>query len=86
MNTKALQEFYNLKQQIDELTKQAEILKKNLKTEIEKGEHSFGEWQVSYVQRTRIDLDKELITKELGDKIKAFEKISAYEVFMVKKK
>ena len=85
MNLKALQEFYETQRQIAELTKQADALTKTLKTEIPRGEHTFGEWKVSFVERTRIDLDKGLVEQALGEKVKECERISAYEVFMVKK-
>jgi len=85
MNLKALQEFYETQRQIAELTKLADTLKKTLKTEIPRGEHTFGDFKVSFVERTRIDLDKALVTEVLGEKVKECEKISAYEVFLVKR-
>ncbi len=35
-------------------------------------------------QRTRFDLDKEAVTKELGDVVKDFEKFNGYGVLLIK--
>jgi hypothetical protein len=80
-----LQELNELQVTILELTKRADAIKKSVKSELTYGEHQFGEFKVTYTQRTRIDLDKEAVTKELGDRVKDFEKISGYDVLLLKK-
>tara|TARA_R110000868_G_scaffold250282_4_gene506776 strand:+ start:3343 stop:3606 length:264 start_codon:yes stop_codon:yes gene_type:complete len=80
-----LKQYSDLQNQINEMTKQADLIKRQIKSELTIGEHVIGEFKVSYVQRTRIDLDKELVTKALGDKVKECEKITGYEVLTLKR-
>jgi predicted phage-related endonuclease len=81
-----LSQYVSLSEQIKALTEQQEKLKKEIKHELgSKGEHKIGEFKISYAERTRIDLDKKKIEEFLGDKVKDFEKITGYEVLVVKK-
>lgn len=85
MNANDIAQYYALNQQILELTKQAESLKKNIKCGLELGQYQVGEFKVELVQRTRIDLDKQAVEQELGERVNDFLKISAFEVLTVKK-
>jgi len=80
-----LKELSLLQNQIAEATKRADEIKRGLKAELDYGEHKIGDFKVTYAQRTRIDLDRELVAQALGEKVKDCEKISAYDVITLKR-
>lgn len=78
--------FSELSAQIKELTQELDAIKAELRNSVGIGTTKLEGYEVTKQERFRVDLDKEKILLEIGaDKLKDCEKISSYEVLLVKK-
>lgn len=86
MELSKLEKFLELKAQESEITKQLNLLKREIRESLPVGDSEFGDIKVSRSSRIRIDLDKESVLKRLGERgYKECEKASEYEVLTVKR-
>ena len=80
-----LRRYLEIKKQIALLEKEANLIKREIRTNLPFGTHEFGDIKVIRSTRIRIDLDKESVLLKLGaEAYQACEKASEYEVVEVK--
>jgi predicted phage-related endonuclease len=81
-----VKEFQAIKKQMSEMEATMKELRASLKEAL--GDESsalVGEFLVLVSERTRKDVDKDALQKELGDAFDKFLKVSSYEILEVKK-
>lgn len=80
-----LRRYMQIKSQIAELEKEANLIKRDIKASFGMGSFTVGDIKVVRSTRIRIDLDKESVLLKLGaEAYQACEKASEYEVVEVK--
>jgi hypothetical protein len=86
MEITKLERYLELKKQESDITNELNLLKREIRESMVIGDTELGGIKVSRSMRTRIDLDKERVLVALGEQgYKSCEKISEYEVILVKR-
>lgn len=86
MELSKLQQYLELKKQEAEITKQLNLIKREIRESLPIGDTEMGDIKVSRALRIRIDIDKESVLMKLGEKgYKECEKATEYEVVTVKR-
>lgn len=78
--------LHKLREQRKKIDQQIEEATNLLKTQLEHGNYKCGDYEVGFVEKERVGLDKKKLKEDLKSKFKKYETKQSYSVLYVTKK